>query len=100
MWDETVVPGASVAEWVCIARRKGTDWYIGTINNSTPRTVAISFSFLSAGDYDAEIWKDAPDAVNNPNKLTKESKAVNSQSKLVLDLPAGGGEVIRLRASK
>ena len=97
VWDQTVVPGAEVGQWVTIARRKGTDWYLGTINNSTTRTVTISLNFLSAGNYRAEIYKDAPDAVNNPNSLVKEIKQINSSDKLTLNLPAGGGEVIRLR---
>ena len=54
-------------------------------------------NFLSAGNYNAEIYKDAPDAVNNPNKFIKETKEINSSDKLTLNLPAGGGEVIRLR---
>lgn len=97
VWDQTVVPGAETAQWVSIARRKGTDWYIGTINNSTPRTVTIPLDFLSAGNYQAEIYRDAPDAVNHPNLLIKETKKVNSSDKLMLNLPAGGGEVIKLR---
>ncbi|MEP6681936.1 MAG: glycoside hydrolase family 97 catalytic domain-containing protein, partial [Parafilimonas sp.] len=28
VWDETVVPNAEEGEWVSIARRKGTSWYI------------------------------------------------------------------------
>ncbi len=100
VWDQTVVPGAGVGEWVCIARRKGTDWYLGTINNSTQRTVTISLRFLPAGTYNAEIYKDAPDAINNPNKLIKETKVVSSSDKLELNLPAGGGEVISFHVSK
>ncbi len=96
VWDETVVPGAAVGQWVSIARRKGTEWYVGTINNSTPRTVTLLLDFLPAGNYRAEIYRDGPDAVNNPNVLVKESKEVNSGSKLVFDLPAGGGEVVRI----
>ncbi len=100
VWDETVVPGAEVGQWVSIARRKGTDWYVGTINNNTARTVTIPFNFLPAGNYQAEIYKDGPDAVNHPNLLVKETKEVNLQSKLTLELPAGGGEVIRISAAK
>lgn len=97
VWDQTVVPGAAVGQWVSIARRKGTDWYIGTINNSTTRTVSIPLDFLPAGNYQAEIYKDGPDAVNNPNLLVKETKQVTATDKLILDLPAGGGEVIKLQ---
>jgi alpha-glucosidase len=99
VWDEIVVPGAVVGEWVSIARRKGTDWYVGTINNGIARTVSIPLDFLAAGNYNADIYKDAPDAVNNPNLLVKETKQVRANDKLVLNLPAGGGEVIKLYAS-
>lgn len=99
VWDQTVVPGAEVAKWVSVARRKGTDWYVGTINNSTSRTVTIPLSFLGAGNYHAEIYKDGVDAVNNPNKLIKETKEVNAAVKLVIDLPPGGGEVIKITRS-
>ncbi len=47
VWDQTVVPGAEVGQWVCIARRKGKDWYIGAINNSKPRTVSIPLEFFT-----------------------------------------------------
>ncbi|MEO6000288.1 MAG: glycoside hydrolase family 97 protein [Chitinophagaceae bacterium] len=97
VWDQTVVPGGEPGQWVSIARRKGTDWYIGTITNSTSRTVTLSLDFLPAGTYKADIFKDGPDAVNYPNVVIKEAKEVHSSDKLLLVLPAGGGEAIRLR---
>ena len=100
VWDETVVPGAEVDQWVCIARRKGADWYIGIINNSTQRTVSIPLDFLGPQHYEAERYRDAPDAVNNPNKLIKETTPLKSSEKLILHLAAGGGEVLHLQVSK
>ena len=100
VWDETVVPGAEVDQWVCIARRKGADWYIGIINNGTQRTVSIPLDFLGPHHYEAERYRDAPDAVNNPNKLIKETTPLKSSEKLILHLAAGGGEVLHLQVSK
>ncbi|MEO6869492.1 MAG: glycoside hydrolase family 97 C-terminal domain-containing protein, partial [Ginsengibacter sp.] len=80
----------------CIARRKEKDWYLGAINNSKPRTVTLSLDFLKEGNYTAEIYKDAADAVNHPNQLIKETRPVTSKDKLVIDLPSGGGEVVRI----
>ncbi len=96
VWDQTVVPGAEVDEWVCVARRKGNDWYVGAINNSKPRKVTVPLSFLSPGNYNAEIYKDAPDGANHPNQLVKETISVTSSDILELNLPAGGGEVVRI----
>ena len=95
IWDQTVVPGAEIGQWVSIARRKGNDWYIGVINNSKAKTVTIPLDFLSQGTYHSEIYKEGPDAVNNPNNLIKEMKDLTSSDKLTIDLPSGGGEVIR-----
>jgi alpha-glucosidase len=96
VWDQTVVPGAEVGQWVCIARRKGSDWYIGIINNSQAKTVSIPFNFLGSVNYRAEIYRDGPDAVNYPNNLIKETQDLNSSAKLQVNLSSGGGEVIRL----
>lgn len=97
VWDQTVVPGAATGQWVSIARRKGTDWYVGTITNGTARAVTIPLDFLPAGNYSATIYRDGPDAVNNPNVVIKEKKRVTVSDKLVVNLPAGGGEVIHLQ---
>ena len=100
VWDETVVPNAEVGEWVSIARRKGTNWYIGTINNSKERTVIIPLKFLSAGKYHAEIYKDSANAVSYPNQLIKEEKTVTASDNITIDLPPGGGEVIKFEMNK
>jgi alpha-glucosidase len=96
VWDNTVVPGAATGQWVAIARRKETDWYVGTITNGTARTVTIPLNFLAAGNYSATIYKDGPGAVNNPNVIIKENKVVTASDKLEFQLPAGGGAVIKL----
>lgn len=95
-WDETVVPDAEVDEYVTIARRKGADWYVGSLNNSEARTIEVSLDFLSPGNYTAEIYTDAPDVAENPNHLDKETKTVSKDDVLSLKLGAGGGQVMRL----
>lgn len=95
-WDETKVAGAKLSEWITIARRKGDDWYMGTINNNTPRSLNIALSFLPKGDYTAEVYNDTADATIDPNHLTKVSQTVNNQTRLNIGLIAGGGQVIHL----
>jgi alpha-glucosidase len=95
-WDETRVPDAEVGESVTIARRKGGDWYVGSLNNGESRTIEVSLDFLPPGNYAAEIYTDAPDAAQKPNHLTKENRTVNKDDILTLKLAAGGGQVMRL----
>ncbi len=96
VWDETRVPNAEVGKYVTIARRKGEDWYVGSINSTEERTIKVSLDFLSSGNYIAEFYTDAPDAVENPNHLTKEIKAVRKTDVITVKLAAGGGQVMRI----
>jgi alpha-glucosidase len=95
-WDETIVPAAAVGEYVTIARRKGTDWYVGSINNSKARAIKLSLGFLPPGNYSAELYSDAADAETNPNHLIKQIKTVTNEYVFILKLAAGGGQVMRI----
>ena len=95
-WDETKGVTAKLSEHITIARRKGNDWYLGTINSNTARSLNTPLSFLPKGNYTAEIYSDAPDADINPNHLVKVVQKVNSQTVLKTVLTAGGGQVVRL----
>lgn len=96
-WDETKAVDAKLSEYITIARRKGDDWYLGTINNNTARNLNISLSFLPKGNYTAEVYSDAPDANINPNHLIKVVQKVTNKTILNTVLIAGGGQVVRLR---
>ena len=95
-WDETKVTGAKIDEYVSIARRKGNDWYIGTISNHNSREVEINLNFLSQGKYTATIYSDADDVNINPNHLKKDIKEVYNLAQLKIALSKGGGNVIIL----
>ena len=95
-WDETHVISAKPGEWLSIARRKGSDWYIGAITNHQSRSINNSFDFLPEGNYTAEIWSDAPASDSDLNHLTREVKNVNKQTVINMLLASGGGQVIHL----
>lgn len=95
-WDETRVPAASVMEYVCVARRKGGDWWVGAINNSTPREVTLTADFLGEGDYTAEIYTDAPDVAADPNRLEKRTVSLRRGDTLSLRLADSGGAAIHI----
>ena len=97
VWDEVRVPVAEVSQHITIARRKGTDWFIGSLTNSTTRDISLKLDFLPEGTYTAEIYADAPDVAQNPNHLTQQTRTVSRTDVLTLKLAAGGGQVMRLR---
>lgn len=95
-WDETLVLDAEVGEYATVVRRKEEDWYVGSLNNSTFRSIQVPLNFLPDGEYTAEIYRDAPDVEENPNNLIIETKKVNNEEILTFDLASGGGQVMRL----
>jgi alpha-glucosidase len=96
-WDETRVIEASLHNYIVIARRKGKEWFIGSINNHQERTLNIDLNFLSPGEHSALIFSDAENAGSDPNNLIKENKAIHGGEKLSIKLAAGGGTVIHIR---
>ncbi|HEY2720750.1 MAG TPA: glycoside hydrolase family 97 protein [Chitinophagaceae bacterium] len=96
-WDETKVPDARFMEYVVIARKKGDDWFAGSINNHSAREINVPLDFLSDGKYEAEIFEDADDVNVNPNDLTKETSTVSKNDTLKVHLAAGGGMAVRFK---
>lgn len=99
-WDETRVPGAAWGKYIVVARRRGADWFVGTITNGEAREVNISLDFLGEGTYTAHVYSDGADAATHPDHLAKEVRPVNNQDKITLQLAGGGGAVIRLSRSE
>lgn len=100
IWDETKVVDAKPGEYIIIARKRNDNWYVGAITSNQPRSLEISFSFLSEGNFNATLYSDADDVVANPNNLEIKPLQLNKSSKLKLNLAAGGGAAIQLIKNK
>lgn len=63
-WERSCLLDGAIGQYVVMARqeRGGSNWYVGAVNDDTPREVALDWSFLPDGLYDATLWRDAPDA--------------------------------------
>jgi endoglucanase len=94
VFDETRSLDGSVGEYVAIARRKGTDWYVAAMTNWTARD--LDLSFLPAGPYHAEIICDGINADRDGTDYKAEVEAVSKDSKLTVHLAPGGGWVAKI----
>jgi len=94
-WDETRILVDEIGEVLVTARRKDKSWYIGGMS-ARSRDVIVPLSCLGRGRFTARIWRDAPDAAQNPNHLFRETKAVSRADTLSLHVAAGGGFVIEV----
>jgi alpha-glucosidase len=95
-WDETKIVQGMPGYFITTARRKGNDWFVGTITNKDPRVLKVSFSFLPKGKkYVASIYSDEKDGKSLTGvKIQKIN--VDAATVLNVDLVASGGQAIYL----
>jgi len=94
-WDETRVLNGEPGEYVTIARRRGNEWFLGSLTNWTPRQLDLTLSFLGDGRYTAEIYQDAEDADRYPKNVRVLKETVDRNSHLKAPLAPGGGYAVR-----
>ena len=95
-WDDTKVINAQVGDYITIARKHGNDWFIGSMTDWTPRTLEIPLTFLSKGEYVAQIFSDGKEAVKDPTQVEITEISVTSSDVIKADLAPGGGQVIHI----
>ena len=95
-WDETRVPVAIPGRLVTVARRKGDEWWVGTIGSRDGSQGELRLDWLPAGTYKATFYSDAADAGVKPNHLVREVRSIKSGDSVRLALAPGGGQVIRM----
>jgi alpha-glucosidase len=99
-WDETKVLDGQVGEYICIARRAGKEWFIGSMAGSNAKTFSIPLSFLGPGQYTAHIYYDAPEVSDYLDRLREEIKGVTANDTVVANLAAAGGHVMHIYPAK
>jgi len=95
-WDETKVLDAKIADYVLVARRNGSDWYIGAMTDWDPRDLEVDLSFLPDGKFTMEAYQDGVNADRFASDYKKTSAPVEKASKLKIHLAPGGGWAARI----
>ena len=99
-WDETRVPNGHPARFITIARRRGAEWYLGSITDWDARELDVPLSFLGRGAYAAQIYADAPEAATRPKDTTRDERRVSAVEVLKLKLAPGGGCAVRFTPAR
>jgi alpha-glucosidase len=95
-WDETKVLDARIADYVVVARRNGSDWYIGAMTDWTPRELQVDFSFLPEGHFQMEAFQDGANADRMGSDYKMLKSQVSKATKLKIKLAPGGGWAARI----
>jgi alpha-glucosidase len=100
VWDETKVVGGEPAKFVAVARRSGDSWYVGAMTNCDARDIEVPLSFLGAGEYEAKIFADGPEAETDGTSLSVSAIRISANKKMTLHLAPGGGAALILAPVK
>ena len=91
VFDETTALDGKIGEYVVMARRKGSTWYIAAMTNWQPRDITIRLDMLREGTHQAEIFADGVNADRDATDYAKTKKAISRGELLQLKLAPGGG---------
>ncbi|TNE66602.1 MAG: glycoside hydrolase family 97 protein [Alphaproteobacteria bacterium] len=101
-WEVSKTLQAAIGDYVVMARqpRGGQDWYLGAVTDEEAHTLSQPLDFLAPGKrYEAQIYKDAPDADyrTNPTALVTDTRVVTSKDSLDIAMAPGGGFAVRFK---
>jgi hypothetical protein len=92
VWDETRFVDGYPGQLAVLARRRGTDWYVGAITSDTMVSIAeVPLRFLGAGTYDVALISDGEDV----DKFAYATETLIRRDTMTVELAPRGGFVAR-----
>lgn len=97
VWDETHALRAQIGDYVAMARRHGSTWYLGAMGDEDARTLEVGLSFLEDGrSYRMTSWADGPNADRYAEDVQKRTRTVSAGDTVRLEMAPGGGFAARI----
>lgn len=91
VFDEIKVIDGRIGEYIVLAKRKGSTWYLAAMTDWTPRDMEIPMNMLSAGTHNAEIFADGINADRDATDYCKLQQQVGKNDVIKIHLAPGGG---------
>ncbi|HZC72691.1 MAG TPA: glycoside hydrolase family 97 catalytic domain-containing protein [Jatrophihabitans sp.] len=94
-WDESRALAGEIAQYVVMARRSGSTWFVGAMTNEQSRILDVPLDFLGAGSWQATIYADSgtPDNARDTQVVVR-TQAVTSATVLTMRLSPAGGQAV------
>ncbi len=96
VWDDLKVLDAKTGDYLLLARRSGSDWFVGGMTDWNGRKLELDLSFLPAGEYSMEIFRDGINADKHAQDYKHLKTNVRSGEKINIEMAPGGGWVARI----
>jgi len=97
--DRNVRP-LEVGDYIAVARQKGSGWFIGALNDWTPRELEVKLDFLPAGTYTLIEFVDGINADQYAEDYARKESTVTSGESIKIKMAPGGGYAAMLKAVK
>lgn len=98
VFDDSKVLSGYPGKGITMARRKGSEWYVGLLTNNDGANEDVYLSFLEKGKtYLAQIYTDGGEEVKTRTHVRCLYKLVGAAQVLKFRLPPRGGAAVRLR---
>ncbi len=95
VWDATEVINARIGSFITIARKRGNEWFIGSMTDTQKRSLTIPLTFLDKGKkYTAHIYSDGGEAVKTRTHVKVQKRAVTRKTVLNAAMPPNGGHAV------
>lgn len=92
VWDETKVLDAKLGQYLVVAKRSGSKWFIGAMNNNTKRDLTISLDFLDNGAKPTlTYFADGVNAGRQAFDYVKRTQQVSKNATITLSMERNGG---------
>jgi len=97
VWDETKVIEGKIREYATIARKSGSDWFLGSLTGNSGKTVRLNLDFLDENvSYEAVIYSHDPGS-KSPTNVKIEKQEVNAGSVLEFEVAESSGLAVQFR---
>jgi hypothetical protein len=97
VWDEIKFIDGYPGEFICLARRRGNDWYVAGISAKEAGETVLNLDFIQAGDYKTTLYSDGEDPMN---ELNVSELTINDKQPLHIKVAENGGFAFIIKNSK
>lgn len=92
VWDQTIGIDGKVGEYIVMAKRSGSTWYVGALTDWTERTVTLDLSFIPYyKNAVVQIFRDGANADVIASDYKKVVTSIPSDGKVQVHMAPGGG---------
>lgn len=96
-FDESRVLSGYPGKGIVMARRNGSDWWVGAMANNDGGDVEIDLGFLEPGSrYKAEIYTDGGEKVKTRTHVDIKTRKVSAKDKLRFTMVPRGGVAMKI----